>query len=233
MEPPQLQPWSQDMYVTTARTYARPGDVLVSYDNPNMSVRGQIEQALMVFDEVGVQDLTRDLLIHPNRTKPKELAMCIAKHASDFDIIGLTEKDIGQPWFLGAAYIQELRGLLDQSLERYVPIHVFGCLDPKTLPYLFLAGADIFDGLAWMRYYFHGGHALYAKEIEYDLSPDKLRGPNEARNALLTHNIEELEQLRSDLQYSVSVADADLFSDVLEQLVVLEEARVSVINNQV
>jgi hypothetical protein len=41
------------------------------------------------------------------------------------------------------------------------PIHVFGSLDTVTTPLYFLAGADIFDGLTWLRFAFHEGHTLY------------------------------------------------------------------------
>ena len=41
------------------------------------------------------------------------------------------------------------------------PIHVFGSLDTVTTPMYFLAGADIFDGLTWLRFAFHGGYTVY------------------------------------------------------------------------
>ena len=41
------------------------------------------------------------------------------------------------------------------------PIHIFGSLDPVTTPLYFIAGADIFDGLSWLRYTFSNGDAYY------------------------------------------------------------------------
>src|SRR5438876_12306842 len=41
------------------------------------------------------------------------------------------------------------------------PIHIFGSLDTVTTPMYFLAGADIFDGLTWLRFVFHDGYTIY------------------------------------------------------------------------
>jgi hypothetical protein len=42
-----------------------------------------------------------------------------------------------------------------------IPLHIFGCLDPLTIILYFLCGADIFDGLAWLKYTFFNNLALY------------------------------------------------------------------------
>jgi len=34
-------------------------------------------------------------------------------------------------------------------------------LDPVTTPLYYMSGADIFDGLAWIRFIFSGGNTLY------------------------------------------------------------------------
>lgn len=222
---PGSKPWTPELYVMTARTHGRPSDTLVSFDRPELSLGEQVQQGMALFAEVDLAGVARDLLVHPNGATPEAVTDAVAYFAPDIDILGLTEKDIGYPWFLGAAFIRELRCRLDARLGRYLPIHVFGCLDPKTLPHLFFAGADIFDGLAWMRYYFRDGHAFYAKEIEYDGPPATLLDPGSGARFLLAHNIEELSKLQADLQYSVSAGDPSLFTDCLDALLGLEEAQ--------
>lgn len=225
---PGRHPWSPDRYVAAARAHARAGDTLVSFDDPSLSLAEQVRQGLMLFDEVGLDGVRRDLLLHPNGATPTELAQLVAARSAEFDILGLTEKDIGEPWFLGAAFLRELRCRLDARLDRYLPIHVFGCLDPRTLPYLFFAGADVFDGLAWMRYYFRDGHAYYAKEIEHEVSPETLVGRGKLTRVLLAHNVEQLERLRNDLQYSVLVGDYQPFAPCLKALLNLESVASSI-----
>ena len=40
------------------------------------------------------------------------------------------------------------------------PIHVWGGLDPISTPLYFFAGADIFDGVSWLRYAYYNGVAI-------------------------------------------------------------------------
>ncbi len=215
---PGPQPWSEELYVETANNIAQEGDVLVSYDDRSISPVDQIKKSLALFARIGVRDFKQDLLLHPNGIAPDALAESVADLAPDIEVIGLTEKDIGFPWFIGASYIHQLRTKLNALTGRYIPIHIFGCFDPLTIPYLFFSGADIFDGLAWMRYYFRDGHAFYDKEFEYETSPEGLLLPDEAIRSLLAHNVEELERLRADIRYSVLTHDLSQFERCLEHL---------------
>ncbi len=45
-----------------------------------------------------------------------------------------------------------------------IPIHVFGSLDSITTLFYFVAGADIFDGLTWLRYAFRNGQTVYRQD---------------------------------------------------------------------
>jgi hypothetical protein len=79
---------------------------------------------------------------------------------ADFDVIGVTEKEVGNAILDRMKNIAKLRRALDKAgLE--TPIHVFGSLDTVTTPMYFLAGADIFDGLTWLRFAFHEGQTIY------------------------------------------------------------------------
>jgi hypothetical protein len=220
-------PWSQELYVESARRFAHSGDVVVSFDHRSLSIDDQIAQGLSLFERIEQQGLTRDLLLHPKGASPERVADAIARLAPDIDVVGLTEKDIGFPWFISASYIHQLRLTLDDALGRYVPIHIFGCFDPQTISYFFFSGADIFDGLAWMRYYFHNGHAFNSREFEYKAPPEELLKAGEAAKNLLRHNVEELELLRTDLRYAVLTRDVSQFEECLENLKIFESTTVS------
>jgi hypothetical protein len=221
---PGKEPWTEDLYTQSAQTYTHPGDILVSFDDPALPLVEQIRQGVTLFERIDIPEIKRNLLLHPNGTSPEILADLIATSAPQADLVGLTEKDLGSPWFFAVEYVRRLRKGLDAALRRYIPIHIFGCLDPRTLPYLFFAGADVFDGLAWMRYYFHGGHTLYQKEFEYEANPTLVDTPKKAISALLANNVEELEKLRSDLRYSVLTTDMGQFEECFDRLQALEEA---------
>lgn len=77
----------------------------------------------------------------------------------DFDIIGVTEKELGKTLIDKAKSISLLRlKLHDEGIN--APIHVWGGLDPIVTPLLFFAGAEIFDGVSWLRYSYKNGLAI-------------------------------------------------------------------------
>lgn len=78
-----------------------------------------------------------------------------------FQILGVTEKELGNSMIERMDNISRIRLALDDAQLEKMPIHVFGGLDPITVPLYFLAGAEIFDGLTWLRFGYHRGAALY------------------------------------------------------------------------
>ncbi len=78
-----------------------------------------------------------------------------------FQLLGITEKELGSSMIERMETISRLRLALDDAGLQRVVIHVFGGLDPITVPLYFLAGAEIFDGLTWLRFGYYDGAALY------------------------------------------------------------------------
>ena len=77
----------------------------------------------------------------------------------DFDVIGVTEKELGKTLIEKAKCISLLRLKLNEAGVN-APIHVWGGLDPIVTPLLFFAGAEIFDGVSWLRYSYKNGLAI-------------------------------------------------------------------------
>jgi hypothetical protein len=79
---------------------------------------------------------------------------------TSFDVIGVTDEELGDTLLNRCKNLLRIRGALHR-LGCETPIHVFGGLEPmKALAY-FLCGADIFDGLAWLRLAFLDGIPIY------------------------------------------------------------------------
>ena len=81
---------------------------------------------------------------------------------SQFDIIGITEMELGGSTLDRMANIARLRIAMNNE-DVDVPLHIFGSLDPVCTPLYFLAGADIFDGLSWVRFSYREDMAVYHK----------------------------------------------------------------------
>lgn len=73
-----------------------------------------------------------------------------------FDIVGVTEKELGDSVLERVTTLARLRKQFD-DLGVPAPIHVFGGLDPLLTPLYFAAGGEIFDGLGWLRYSYRDG----------------------------------------------------------------------------
>jgi hypothetical protein len=142
--------------------------VLISFDSPKerLPLDDQIQRAKNMAP--GRTGFMREILLKPETTGQIRLHMkdIVPRiHAlAEFDIIGVTEKEVGNSIVDRMKNIAILRKALTKAgLE--TPIHVFGSLDTITTPLYFLAGADIFDGLTWLRYAYHDGNTIYKQNF--------------------------------------------------------------------
>jgi hypothetical protein len=105
-----------------------------------------------------------DLIIKPwqprgSVVEPSDLSPSDLRQLRGFHIIGVTEKDLGRDIFDRLRRVAELRyRLTDAGIT--APIHVWGGLDPVLSPLFFFAGAEILDGVSWMRYAYRKGVAM-------------------------------------------------------------------------
>lgn len=76
-----------------------------------------------------------------------------------FSIVGIPEKDLGRNLMERLGRVAILRRRLNQA-GISSPIQVWGGLDPLTTPLFFFAGAEIFDGVSWLRYAYTRGVAI-------------------------------------------------------------------------
>jgi hypothetical protein len=159
------KPWTQAMHETQlAKWKPSVPTVLISYDHPKerVPIKKQIRRAKdMAQNRSG---LLREILLKPETSGQTLLQMdSILRNTpalGEFDVIGVTEKEIGNSIIRRMQNIAKLRRALDGAGFE-TPIHIFGSLDTVTTPLYFLAGADIFDGLTWLRFAFHDGQTIY------------------------------------------------------------------------
>jgi len=141
--------------------------VLVSYDHPDerLPLGAQVERARLLAP--GRRDVSRAILLKPETADQRYLPMRSVlrpehvRALGAFDIVGITEKEIGNSLLERMKNIADLRRAMIAVGLDYVPIHVFGSMDTVATPLYFLSGADIFDGLTWLRYAFHKGLTVY------------------------------------------------------------------------
>ena len=138
--------------------------ILVSYDSPHAKtkIEKQISRAKTYFKKWAAAN--SELLLKTESKKEPYLDIDkVVRHRHElatFDVIGVTEKELGRSTLERMINIAKLRNAL-QSVDCDSPIHIFGSLDTVSSPLYFMAGADIFDGLTWLRYAYCDGHTLY------------------------------------------------------------------------
>ena len=142
--------------------------VIISYDHPRdrHTLSKQVVAARSLFSRYPNQ--LHDILLKPENGKQQTLDAVLQKlrgHVDllkGFHVVGVTEKELGGSMLDRMVNLAELRLAMDQA-GVHVPVHIFGSLDPVSCCLYFLAGADIFDGLTWLRYSFLDGTAIYQR----------------------------------------------------------------------
>lgn len=161
-------PWNRERHQEVLAAWAPTvPSVLISYDHPSerLPVGDQVERARALAP--GRTGVGLEILLKPETRDQRFLQMdslLLPKHVralGDFDVVGVTEKEIGNSLLGRMRNIARLRRAMDGVGLEQTPIHVFGSLDTISTPLYFLAGADIFDGLTWLRYAFHQGLTVY------------------------------------------------------------------------
>ena len=140
-----------------------------------------------------------------------------------FDIIGVTEKELGQTMLNRMCQITKLRLAMDEA-DVKAPLHIFGSLDPLSVCLYYIAGAEIFDGLTWIRYAYKDGLCIYTHNmgvVQYGLhmKDDHLRSRILTENYYylqsLQHRLLEFETTRS---FGKLEPHADLLSNAYDSL---------------
>jgi hypothetical protein len=187
--------------------------VVISYDHPKdrSTIDNQIERAKKSC--ALVPGAFTEILIKPFTEASIRLDMDeIIKNIDElkkFDVIGITEKECGKSIFDRMVNIAKLRRALD-SVGAKNPIHIFGSLDTVSSVLYFLSGADIFDGLTWLRYAYFDGTTSY-KQV-YGAEKLGIKTNSDLVDAhCWTNNLRYLVDLESQMKRFTAKSDFNVF----------------------
>lgn len=206
-DPEKLQEWKEEFYSKVLKEWPSGiptiHTVAVNYDHPNkrQPIGDQVKNAMRLL--AIRNDMLKEILLKPETAAQYLPINSIIDHIEllqQFDIVGLTEKELGKSTLDRMLSIGKIRKAMDEKgIIR--PLHVFGSLDTVSTPLYFIAGADIFDGLTWLRYSYMDGLTVYWQNcgaITNIATPDR-----QIRSKILVDNINYLSYLRSEmLNYS-------------------------------
>lgn len=127
----------------------------------------------------------------------------VASRLGFFSVVGVTEHELGDTLLKRVIAVMELRDRLVHAGHAKMPIHIFGALDPLYVPLYFAAGADIFDGLTWLRYAYWHGLAVHVEQAPLLNKQAHLRD-DVRRWTVAASNLTQLGLLRTNLMRFVS-----------------------------
>jgi hypothetical protein len=178
--------------------------LVVSYAKPEHtqpSYKDQRKAAQLFFE--GRRHLHSDFLIKPqnsDRLLDVDALTPDVRNLSYFDVIGVTQKDLGRSLLDRLVTLARLRDLLDRRDCEHILLHVFGSLDPVLTPLYFMAGAEIFDGLSWLQYAYVDGLSIEPDQWSA-LHRDMLEAEQEVQD--MTRQISNLTEIWS-LKYRLT-----------------------------
>jgi hypothetical protein len=158
--------WPLEFYeaVLAKWNISRP-TIAVSFDNPtrHSPIAKQISAADKLFKKF--PKFIPELLIKPGHKGeyiPVEEVASMISELERFAIVGFTERELGPKVMERMVKIATIRKAMDTAGIK-IPIHIFGSLDTLSTALYFIAGAEIFDGLTWLRFGYSGGSTIYAQ----------------------------------------------------------------------
>ena len=160
--------WSKRQYSNVAGGIdANSNVILVNYDCPG-PIDQQIQHAVEDFSHA--PHAASDFLVKPESparlVNIARLAKC-SDRLQQFDMVGITEVEAGDSLKKRCSMVVMLRNALaDAGLE--LPIHVFGAVKPIEVLAYFFCGADVFDGLSWLRFSFGEHGSTPIEEAAFD-----------------------------------------------------------------
>jgi len=185
--------------------------VLVSYDHSNhrRPVTEQLRDAKQA--ALAKPGHLHSFLLKPQAQEERSLEPALralqaqVAELAGFQLLGVTEKELGNSPLERMVRLAELRRSLDDA-SLSMPIHVFGALDPLSVCLYFVAGAEVFDGLTWSRYAYNAGQCVYLHNnatATYGLEVND----DEARVRTIKDNLRYLDQLERSLRRLAETRD--------------------------
>ncbi len=193
--------------------------VVVNYDHPQLrhTFEEQIDKALQLKLP---QNAVREILLKPEKVGQHfiqlESLLKVVRKLAEFDIIGVTEKEIGNSVFERMRNVARLRLALS-SVGIRKPVHIFGSLDTTTTLFYFVAGADIFDGLTWLRYAFRDGRTLYKQDFGITEIGVTIKSPA-VEAVCWSKNYNYLQEMQREMRRFLNAYDFKVFSHHSELL---------------
>ncbi len=214
-----LKKWDLEKFMAVLDKWPQhKAGMIVSFDHGNhrLPLEEQINNANELFTKY--KGMLNNFLIKPETKDQKYVqinnVLDQIKSLNTFNVIGLTERELGNSILKRMLNIYKIRQALD-SEKIYVPLHIFGSLDPVTSILYYLAGAEIFDGLTWLKFAYYNSAAIYTSNfgvLHEDLGI-MIKDAN-VKSMAIAKNTYYLDKMRYTMKDFLRLKDFSLFDNV-------------------
>lgn len=233
--PHNVKDFSRDEYNSQVANLGRSSLPLVitNYDwgSRGIPFADQIKTAQQLFNDH--DNCLTNIILKPHT--PKGLVVDIDALVPElakmkgFDVVGISEQELGKNFVDRLRRIARLRTEMNNRNMK-APIHIWGGLDPLLTPLYFFAGADIFDGISWLRYSYHNGLAVNRQcfaVLEGNISTPA----DHSVGLSMNKNLMELQKLATNLRafFDSEFTRFDVFdynADIIQKAFVAMTARI-------
>lgn len=213
------KPWNRRFHESALRNWSSKWPTIaVTYDSPTQFQNFSEQVKAAKESKSSHPKFLWELLLKPDTKQDKFIGLEKAvKHVhqlGDFAVLGITEKEIDDSLFGAMTKIARLRAAMDAADVR-VPIHIFGSLDPLTSVLYFISGAEIFDGLTWLRFGYHEGRTMYSQNYAAIHDSEGIRRKNTDQSyEMWKNNYYYLERLRTQMLNYIRTGDFTHFGPI-------------------
>jgi hypothetical protein len=201
--------------------------IFVSFDSPTRrgTVAQQAKRAHTLLKRYPNQLWA--FLVKPEKPSdkliPVDQVIANIPYFTRFQILGLTEKELGGSLIQRMENCAKIRLALNDA-HLSIPIHIFGSLDPISVCLYFLSGAEIFDGLTWLRFGYGEGAALYrqnsaARSLGIQHTDDQVKLLTMEHNLLYLSDLSmQMRRFLNDYDFSQLQPNQDVLKKAFELL---------------
>lgn len=220
--------WTNEKYEAVIAAWANiPPTIFVNYDHPKKRVSLDIQIRDAICTGGAARQIEREFLIKPTTDSRQYLdvdEICgNVKKFAPFVAIGVTEDEIGNTLHKRMVNIGRIRQSLDAA-NMDTPIHIFGSLDTVTTLLYFVMGADVFDGLTWLRYGYFEGATVYQQSLAA-LKFSRTQYKSVDRECW-HHNYLYLQKMEQQMRSFLSDGDFKRFGEYSETIAELYDAAI-------
>lgn len=212
--------WDEESHLSLLKRLEPHVDVVATTPDLYATVAEQISRAAKfqtAFPAFGASLLMKPTA--PGQTLDIDNVVQSVPSLPDVDVLGFVDKDLGMTPLARCRSLVRVRKALDE-LGNQIPIHVYGCLDPPSVLAFHACGADIFDGLSWLRFAWSKG------KLEYHGTGALRRGAVESSDMAVAYdhhvaNLSELLRLQDLVARGTAAAHPDFadYAPALEDLI--------------